>query len=154
MFYVVERARNGRKQVYKAGRLTPYEKRTPEEYGYKTRGAAAGVVDRLELKAAFDIYEHRAIEGERYYEENYREYYIEDDQTHQREGYSMRLRDIVNKLNAADAISIAGLCDEYYEGVEQLKKESWYRKARDRRVTEISVLINGHMRPEIWINIE
>lgn len=146
--YVVEESRNGRKQVYRGGQLTPYEKRRPQAHGYATARAAKAAAERLNLQIAFDIYNHRAIEGDRYYEENYKEYYVEDDQTHEREGYKMKLRDVVNRLNNVDVISIAGLCDEYYDGVDELKKEDWYKRARDRRVTDISVLVNGHMRTE------
>lgn len=66
----------------------------------------------------------------------------------------MKLRDLINKLNNVDCISIEGLCDEYYEGLDALKLENWYKKARDRKVTNISILINGHMRPEMYIDIE
>ena len=62
--YVVEESRNGRKRVYRGGQLTPYEKRRPQAHGYATVRAARAAAERLNLQIAFDIYDHRAIEGE------------------------------------------------------------------------------------------
>ena len=77
MYYVVEKSRDGSRQVYRSGQRVAYAERQLK-HGYKTLAAARKVAEKLSTDIALDIYSHRAIEGERYYEENYREYEIED----------------------------------------------------------------------------
>ncbi len=53
----------------------------------------------------------------------------------------MKLRELINKINSCYAcISISGLCDEYRDGVDYLKCEDWYKKARDRKVRNFSII--------------
>lgn len=66
----------------------------------------------------------------------------------------MKLAELINKCNNVGCITISGLCNEYYDGIEELKKEDCYKKARDRKVLDISITINGHMRPELMVEIE
>lgn len=77
MYYVVEKSRDGSRRVYRSGQLVAYAERQLK-HGYKTLAAARKVADRLSTDIALDIYSHRALEGERYYEENYKEYEIEN----------------------------------------------------------------------------
>lgn len=77
MYYVVEKSRDGSRRVYRSGQRIAYAERQLK-HGYKTLAAARKVVEKLSTDIALDIYSHRALEGERYYEENYKEYEIED----------------------------------------------------------------------------
>lgn len=53
----------------------------------------------------------------------------------------MRLGELINKINSCYAcISISELCDEYRDGVDCLKCEDWYKKARGRKVRNFSVI--------------
>ncbi|MBR1391048.1 MAG: hypothetical protein IJ567_06360 [Lachnospiraceae bacterium] len=66
----------------------------------------------------------------------------------------MKLAELINKCNNVGCITISGLCSEYYGGIDELKKKGWYKEARDRRVLGISITINGHMEPELMVEIE
>lgn len=94
-FYVVEKSRDGSRKVYKTGKLTPYAKRQPALHGYKTHGAVAGVASRLSWQVALAIYDHRALGGDRYYEENYKEYEEENDIPKERAAL-MTVREFLN----------------------------------------------------------
>lgn len=65
----------------------------------------------------------------------------------------MKLGELINKMNVnrACAITISGLCEEYREGVEELKKEDWYKSHRNDRVYNYTIIINGHIEPELVI---
>lgn len=53
----------------------------------------------------------------------------------------MRLGELVNKIGTCCAcISITGLCDEYRDGLENLRKEPWYKEARGETVKGISII--------------
>ena len=92
MYYVVEKSRDGSRRVYRSGQLVAYAERQLK-HGYKTLAAARKVADRLSTDIALDIYSHRALEGERYYEENYKEYEIEN--TKER-ALQMNVREFLN----------------------------------------------------------
>ncbi len=77
MFYVVEKSRDGSRRIYHKGKRIAYQDRRLQD-GYKTLAAARKVTEKLSTDIALDIYSHRALEGERYYEENYKEYEIEN----------------------------------------------------------------------------
>ncbi len=68
----------------------------------------------------------------------------------------MRLGTLINRLNEGSycEITINTLCDEYMDGVEKLKQEEWYKKAKNCRVTSIFIGMSGHMVPEIRITID
>lgn len=68
----------------------------------------------------------------------------------------MKLYELINKMNENSCceITISGLCNEYQGGVEELKKESWYKEARNCRVINFYICISGHSLPEINIEIE
>lgn len=91
-YYVVEKSRDGSRRVYRSGQLVAYAERQLK-HGYKTLAAARKVADRLSTDIALDIYSHRALEGERYYEENYKEYEIEN--TKER-ALQMNVREFLN----------------------------------------------------------
>ena len=92
MYYVVEKSRDGSRQVYRSGQRVAYAERQLK-HGYKTLAAARKVVEKLSTDIALDIYSHRALEGERYYEENYREYEIEDTKAR---ALQMNVREFLN----------------------------------------------------------
>lgn len=66
----------------------------------------------------------------------------------------MRLRDVLNKFtNSAWLLTINGVCDEWYGGVEELKKQDYYKDYRDKKVIRMSILMTNEM-PELCITIE
>ena len=53
----------------------------------------------------------------------------------------MSLDALMSKFDGCCAsISITGLCEEYWEGLDSLMGESWYQEARDRKVKGISII--------------
>lgn len=66
----------------------------------------------------------------------------------------MRLRDVLNKFtNSAWLLTINGVCDEWYGGVEKLKEQDYYKDYRDKKVIRMSILMTNEM-PELCITIE
>lgn len=66
----------------------------------------------------------------------------------------MRLRDVLNKfINRDFLLTINGVCDEWYGGVEELKEEEYYKKYRDKKVISMAIL-STNMTPELIIEIE
>lgn len=66
----------------------------------------------------------------------------------------MRLRDILNKFtNSSWLLTINGVCDEWYGGVEELKEEDYYKKYRDKKVLSMAILSTNEV-PELMITIE
>lgn len=66
----------------------------------------------------------------------------------------MKLRTLLNKFtNSFFLLTIDGVCEEWYGGVEKIKKEDYYKKYRDKKVLEISILTTN-MQPELRIRIE
>ena len=66
----------------------------------------------------------------------------------------MRLRDVLNKFtNSSFLLTINGVCDEWYGGVEDLQKEDYYKKYRDKKVVGMAILCTN-MTPELCIEIE
>lgn len=66
----------------------------------------------------------------------------------------MRLRDLLNKFtNTSFLLTINGVCDEWYGGVAELKKEDYYKKYRDKRIKSLAILSTNDM-PELLITIE
>ena len=67
----------------------------------------------------------------------------------------MKLREFINKINSCVAcISINGLCDEYRDGVDYLKCEDWYKKARDCNVKSFSIIGFDNYSFELIIDID
>ena len=100
MYYVAEKSRDGSRRIYHKGKRIAYPDRRLQD-GYKTLAAAKRIVDKLSTDIALDIYSHRALEGERYYEENYKEYEIEN--TKER-ALQMSVREFLNCCNSCIAI--------------------------------------------------
>lgn len=66
----------------------------------------------------------------------------------------MKLRDILNKFtNSSWLLTINGVCDEWYGGVEELKEEDYYKKYRDKKVLSMAILSTNEV-PELIITIE
>ena len=66
----------------------------------------------------------------------------------------MRLRDVLNKFtNSAWLLTINGVCDEWYGGVEELKDQDYYKDYRDKKVISMAILTTNEM-PELCITIE
>lgn len=66
----------------------------------------------------------------------------------------MRLRDVLNKFtNSSFLLTINGVCDEWYGGVEELKKEEYYKEYRDKTVKSMAILSTND-KPELIIRIE
>lgn len=66
----------------------------------------------------------------------------------------MRLRDVLNKFtNSSFLLTINGVCDEWYGGVEELKKEAYYKEYRDKTVKSMAILSTND-KPELIIRIE
>ena len=52
----------------------------------------------------------------------------------------MRLRKYICKFSRCDvAITIIGLCEEYREGIEQLRTEPWYQKNEKRKIDYVDI---------------
>lgn len=111
-YYVVEKSRDGSRRVYNKRQLIPYERRKPALHGYKTAGAATGLCSKLSLKVAFAIYDHRALEGEKYYEETYKDYYVEDSRLQREKARLMSIREFLNTCQLSwDSVTV-GEVDE------------------------------------------
>lgn len=68
--------------------------------------------------------------------------------------HEMRLGELIGKFGACCAsISITGFCEEYWDGVDSLIKESWYKEAKGRKVKVINVTGLGIDSFEICIDI-
>lgn len=66
----------------------------------------------------------------------------------------MKLKDVLNKFsNPAFLLTINGVCDEWYCGVEELKKEPYYKKYKDKKVLSMAIL-STNLTPELIIKIE
>ena len=66
----------------------------------------------------------------------------------------MKLKEVLNKFsNNAFLLTINGVCDEWLGGVEELKKESYYRKYKDKKVLSMAILSTNY-KPELIIRIE
>lgn len=66
----------------------------------------------------------------------------------------MKLKTLLNKFtNSSWLLTINGVCDEWYGGAEELKKEDYYEKYKDKNVLSIAVLSTNGM-PEFLITIE
>lgn len=66
----------------------------------------------------------------------------------------MRLRDLLNKFTNSDwLLTINGVCDEWYRGVEELKKEDYYKKYKDKKVLKLAILTTNEV-PELMVTIE
>lgn len=126
-YYVVEKSRDGSRRIYHSGRLIPYEKRKPALHGYKTAGAAAGICSKLSLKVAFAIYDRRALEGEKFYEETYKDYYVEDGRLQKEEARLMSVREFLNTCQINwDSVTIT----EDYDGDERQPPIGKYKDMR------------------------
>lgn len=65
----------------------------------------------------------------------------------------MKLCEVLNKFtNSAFLLSVEGLCDELYGGVETIKSESYYREYKDRTVKGIAILQTNGI-PELCIRL-
>lgn len=66
----------------------------------------------------------------------------------------MKLREVLNKFsNSSFLLTINGVCDEWYGGVEELKKEEYYKEYRDKNVQSMAILTTNET-PELIITIE
>lgn len=66
----------------------------------------------------------------------------------------MKLRTLLNKFtNSFFLLTIDGVCEEWYGGVEEIKKEDYYKEYRDKKVLGIAILTTN-MQPELKIRIE
>ena len=66
----------------------------------------------------------------------------------------MRLRDVLNKFtNDNFLLTINGVCDEWYGGVEALKNEAYYKDYRNKKVESMAILLTNDT-PELIIRIE
>ena len=66
----------------------------------------------------------------------------------------MRLKDVINMFsNSSFLLTINGVCDEWYGGIEELPNESYYNKYKDKRVLSMAILLTNGM-PELCIEIE
>ncbi len=67
----------------------------------------------------------------------------------------MRLRDVINQFKNSPPflLTINEVCDEWYNGIEELPKEDFYKKYRDYKVKGMSILTTN-MTPELCIRIE
>ena len=66
----------------------------------------------------------------------------------------MSLQDVLNKFtNSSFLLTINGVCDEWYGGGEELKREDYYENQRDKEVIGLAIL-STNMTPELCITIE
>lgn len=66
----------------------------------------------------------------------------------------MRLKDVINKFsNSSFLLTINGVCDEWYGGIEELPNESYYKKYKDKKVLSMAILLTNET-PELCIKIE
>lgn len=66
----------------------------------------------------------------------------------------MKLRDVLNKFtDSSFLLTINGVCDEWYGGVEKLKGEDYYKNYRDKKVISMAILSTNEL-PELIIRIE
>lgn len=66
----------------------------------------------------------------------------------------MKLRDVLNKFsNSAFLLTINGVCDEWYGGVEEIKNEPYYSKYKDKKVISMAILLTNET-PELCVRIE
>ena len=66
----------------------------------------------------------------------------------------MKLKTFLNKFTNSDwLLTINGVCDEWYGGVNELKKEEYYKKYKDKNVIGIAILLTNNM-PELIIRLE
>ena len=66
----------------------------------------------------------------------------------------MKLKEVLNKFaNVSWLLTINGVCDEWYGGVEKLKKEDYYKNYKEKKVIEMAILSTNCM-PELCITIE
>ena len=66
----------------------------------------------------------------------------------------MKLKDLINKFtNSCFLLTINGVCDEWMNGIEELPKESYYHKYKDKKVLSMAILTTNET-PELIIRIE
>lgn len=66
----------------------------------------------------------------------------------------MKLKEVLNKFtNDSWLLTINSVCDEWYGGVEELKKEDYYKNYKEKKVIEMAILSTNCM-PELCITIE
>ena len=65
----------------------------------------------------------------------------------------MKLRDILNKFTNSDfLLTINGVCNEWYGGVDELKHEEYYKNYSNKKVVSMAILMTN-MYPELCITI-
>lgn len=66
----------------------------------------------------------------------------------------MKLKDVLNKVtNNSFFLTISGVCNEWYGGVEDFKKTDYYKKYKNKIVKEM-ILFSTNSTPELCIVIE
>jgi len=67
----------------------------------------------------------------------------------------MKLKELMNVLEDGVAcFSILPYCEEYGDGLDSLKEESWYSEIKDRTVKRIATIGGGIYEVETCIELE
>lgn len=67
----------------------------------------------------------------------------------------MTLKNLLNVFSDGTAcFSIDGLCGEYCRGLDELKREPWYKKNASRQVRNIVIIGGGMYKVEVCIKLE